>query len=414
MYDRSDPMFMKPLAPLVLPAVYDDVLSYEEWLAKVIQAINDIREYINSTIADIDALVTSAVDTKTADLQTQINTLKASLTTLQSQVNNLNVDEKISDASARTLSQAKAYADAEIRKAINALGNIDAKIAQAKNEAIRTSEDYTDVKALELSTRIAQKQAELTLYVNQQIAMVTARIDDIIKEYPRLYDPATGKTEDMQTLIFNMFGSLRYFGAKAYKYDNQELTADEYDGRCLSAEKYDLYFDMLVIRELFTMFDPFTGEKSSIRDVLAGLVRRLQWNGKTSAQFDGFQATAGEIDASTFNAYEQDTNQYITGTTPDLKNKAYENYTLLVANPVNNVQYEHDVSATYFQFDFCDRTYRFPTEQDLDITISYMNREINVMTINNAIIITGDNSSMSKTANLFAITPAKDVTELDK
>ena len=73
------------------------------------------------------------------------------------------------------------------------------------------------------------------------------------------------------------------------------------------------------------MFNPFTGEKDSIKEVVSGLVRRLQWNAKTTSEADGYEATASEFDASTFNAYEQDTNRYLTQTTPDVKNKKIQN-----------------------------------------------------------------------------------------
>ena len=408
MYDRSDPMFMRPLAPLVLPAVYDDVLSYEEWLAKVIQAINEIREYINSTIADIDDLVTSKVNTKTADLQRQINDInnvklpKVNQAILELQgivdLKNTTLSQALSD----TLKTAKAYTD----KAIKDLGNIDKKIQAAKDQAVteagENAKELID-QANDLIITVFNKElSELSIDLRAQLASLSSRIDDIIKEYPRLYDPATGKSEDMQTLIYAMFGSLRYFGAKAYKYDNQELTADEYDGRCLSAEKYDLYFDMLVIRELFTMFDPFTGKKSSIRDVLAGLVRRLQWNGKTSSQFDGFQATAGEIDASTFDAYEQDTNQYITGTTPDLKNRSYRNWLFLGSGNSITVPDEmlHDESQFAVLNDDGDITY-------ID-TVAGTYGSITITYNSGVFTITGSG------IRVYSVTRVFDVSELDK
>lgn len=309
-----DPTFMKPLAPLVLPAVYDDVLSYEEWLSKVIARMNEINEYVNQTIGDIDDLVERMVNQKTATMDSQIENLQVTVRGLEKDLlaleNTLNA--KIEQGDSETLAEAKRYADSEIRKAINALGNIDLKISRAMREAIETSEEYTDEKCLDLADKISGIQANLILLINQRLAEVNNRIDNIIKEYPYLYDPSTGKSEDMQSVIYEIYKHLRYFGSKAMEYDEQELTAEEYDGKSLMAYKYDTLFKQILGLDLFDMFDPFTGAMSNVKDVLLSLVRRLQWNAKTSSEADGFEATASEIDASTFTAYEQDTNKYLT------------------------------------------------------------------------------------------------------
>ena len=172
------------------------------------------------------------------------------------------------------------------------------------------------------------------------------------------------------------------------------------------------------------MFNPFTGKLSSLRDIVGDLVRRMQWNAKTTTEADGYEATASDFDSSTFNAYEQDTNHYLTETTPDLKNKAYENYLLLTANILyDGSDYKVPKTATGFSVDFDSKTYRFPIGQDFDydITINgednksvYIVVDPTIFDDGWSVTFTGHNIDDNDLRNLFAITPVKDVSELDK
>ena len=402
MFDRnnSDPMFMRPLAPLVLPAVYDDVLSYEEWLSKVVQRCNEISEYVEQTIGDIDALVQRMVDSKTASLQSQINTLKGSLTDLESELASL--DHELDE----NLAEAKRYTDEAVSRAIGALGDIDAKINAAKNQAISQavsqSKDYTDQSVSSVRSEIRGIQISINADVTRRLAVMNARIDDIIKEYPLLYDPATGFKEDMQTVIYRIYGALRTLAFMAMQYDDQELTAEAYDGMNLKAIDYDTRMFQIMFRDLREMFNPFTGKLSSLRDVVGDLVRRMQWNAKTTSEADGYEATASEFDASTFNAYEQDTNHYLTETTPDLKNRSYRNWLFLGSGNSITVPEEmlHDESQFAVLNDDGDITY-------ID-TVAGTYGDISITYNSGVFTITGSG------IRVYSVTRVFDVSELDK
>ena len=398
--DYSDPMFMRPLAPLVLPAVYDDVLSYEEWLSKVIARLNEISDFVNNTIGDIDTLVQGMIDTKVADLQRQITQNKASLNTLKAELDAL--DEKLDADVAAAIAESKRYADDKIRQAIASLGDIDAKIALAKSQAIQTSEHYTDEAVAGLNTQIHALRLSVKSDVARQLAVINARIDNVIKEYPLLYDPATGFTEDMQTVIYNVYKALRTLAVSAMQYDDQELTAQAYDDMNLKAGSYDIEMYRILFKDLREMFNPFTGKLSSLRDVVGDLVRRMQWNAKTTSEADGYEATASEFDASTFNAYEQDTNHYLTETTPDLKNRSYRNWLFLGSGNSITVPEEmlHDESQFAILNDDGDITYIDTVAGTYgDITISY-----------NSGVFTITGSGI----RVYSVTRVFDVTELDK
>lgn len=397
---NSETNFIKPLAPLVLPAVYDDVLSYEEWLAKVIERMNEINELVNQTLVDIENLVDDMVTERLANIQGQINTINGQISSIRVSLDEL--DEKIDEECADTLAKAKKYTD----DAIRALGDVDAKISaaearlnaniyNAKNDAIDESKRYTNNKTSLIKIQIEQS-------VFRQVAEISARVDDIIKEYPLIYNPATGWKEDMQTVIYNIYKALRYMGITAMLYDDQEFTAEQYDDMAITAVGYDTEMYRKVFKELREMFNPFTGKLSSLRDVVGDLVRRLQWNAKTSAQADGYEATASEFDASTFNSYEQDTNQYITATTPDVKNKSYRNW--LYVGSGNSVTVPDALVDGSSQFAILD--------SDGDIT--YIDTEagtygnITISYANNVYTITGTD------IRCYVVTRVFDVSELDK
>ena len=408
-----------PLAPFVLPAVYDDVLSYEEWLSKVIQRCNELQEYIDDTIGDIDALVKRMIDAEVARLESEITSMQYSLRVLQGQVSD--IDGKIDD----TLAESKRYTDQKVTQAISSLGNIQAKIDLAKQQAISESKsytnskseddrNYTDQKVSDLRSWVTTQNASLNMDLLHTAAEINARIDSLVSEFPLVYDPSTGFKENVQTVVIKAFNALRYFAIRALDYDDQEMTAEEYDNLLTTAINYDTRMRELLFSELREMFSPFTGEKSSLRDVLTETIRQLQWNAKTASQFDGYEATADEFDASAFDAYQQDTNQYINVTTPDLKNKAYENYLLLAQNVDDNQHYPFGNYAKYVEFVFSDKCYRLPVS-DIEIMITDDNNN-NILVI----IDTSDNSVMfdydvtGNVFSLFAITPVKDVSELDK
>ena len=315
----KNPAFGRPLAPLVLPAVYDDVLSYEEWLSKVIYQINELTDYINNTMTNLESIVDDRVRENLAEVYSRINSVRSELEMqieeLGSRCNDL--DLKID----KTLVDAIKYTDDAVREINSDLANME----QAIRDALAEAEEYCDHNTAGIDEKVNRIYAELKLDLDTQTALVNERIDNIIKEYPQIYDPSTGYMENFQTLVYKLFNSLRYFGATAIKYDGEELTAEEYDNMLLKAIKYDTDVMRVLFDDLKNMFNPFTGKRESIKQVVSTLVRKLQWNAKTSTEYDGFEATASEFDASTFDAYEQDTNQYITETTPDVKNKKFQN-----------------------------------------------------------------------------------------
>lgn len=295
--------FHYPMAPLVLPAVYDDVLSYEEWLSKVMHKMNEVIDYVNHLMEEIDERMDAKIAAALSPVLTRISKLETAVEQNAKEIKR--IDEKI---------------DTEIDA-------LRAELLLEMSKYYQRSKDYTDA-------QINVTNFNLKVEVNK----INDRITKMAKEFPLVYSPGKGWYTNVNNAITETWDSLRYFGMTAYEYDGFDFTAEQYDDRMIRAIVYDLEARRFFNDEWREMFNPFTGKHESIKNVLAQVCDMLKWNGKKADQYDGYQFTAAEFDASTFDAYPQDTNQYYTEPTVDLKNKAYKNYlfrgTLTEADPV--------------------------------------------------------------------------------
>lgn len=329
----------KPLAPLVLPAVYDDVLSYEEWLAKVVAKVEELRVYIVDQLQDVDDTVTKIVNEHLATINSEINRIDADLKAFHEAYDEYTreTDGRIEDVR----SEGRQYTDEAVRQLDTRLTNNIRSLNETLTALIRDTsailEDKItrgDADTLDASKQYANEVAhnavnKMYLEIMGYIHAINEMIDNLIKEYPHLYDPATGYTEDMQTLVYNLYRALRWLGIRAMVYDDQQMSAEKYDAMGLTAIEYDAEMLEKLGFELKTMFNPFTGKQETTREVLQYLINTLRWNAKTRDEYDGYEATASEFDASDFEAYEQDNNKYITTPDVDTKNKSYRNWLFL-------------------------------------------------------------------------------------
>ena len=309
---KKKPYSVKPfLAPLVLPAVYDDVLSYEEWLSKVIYRLNELTEYIQDQLEDVDKLVETKVNQMSAELRQYID---ESIRAVNIAIDSLNervdaLDHKIDDETARLIRYVDAKA-AEIYERITSLEiEFDAKVY----DFFLRNKQYTDNKFNE--ERIARRA---------DIKVLNDRLDNFSKEFPLVYCPAVGVYESVQDAIVDVWDSLRVFGLTAGEYDEFDFTAQEYADLILTAFEYDVYGGYILKEHIREMFNPFTGKRENVRDVVTYIANLLKWNGKTASEYDGYDYTAAEFDASTYDAYPQDTSKYYTAPDVDFKNKFFK------------------------------------------------------------------------------------------
>lgn len=422
---KNKPYKGAPLAPLVLPAVYDDVLSYEEWLSKVIHRVDELEEFIHEQLDDVEALVKEEVDAMSAELRKLINdtfnTINQTINNLEARVDAL--DHKIDDETARIIR----YVDAKCAELSERLLALEIEFDAKLYDWFLRNKQYTDNKFNE--ERIARR-ADLKL--------INDRLDQFSKEFPLVYCPAVGVYETVQEAIVDVWDSLRVFGLTAAEYDNFEFTAQEYADLLLTAFEYDVYGGYILKERIREMFNPFTGERANIRDVIAYMANLLKWNGKTAAEYDGYQFTAGDFDNSDYDAYPQDTSKYWTSPAIDLKNKSYKNY-MKVYEKDANLSTQSAFSFTFDASGFkgvsfivspgagnaseevsIDGLGSFAISNDAGVRTVSITKSGNTITVNvsaNVVDDTTDPVTTDNTKNLFLEAyrraSAYDVTELD-
>lgn len=302
-----------PLAPLVLPAVYDDVLSYEEWLSKVIYQLNGLQKYVDDQLSDVEALVQTDIDKLSAELKAYIDKsikdINEALDGLEKRVDNL--DGKIDEETARIIR----YVDAKAREIEEKLLALEIRFEARVYDFFLMNKQYTDTK---VNRERIERRADIKL--------LSDRLDNFQKEFPLVYCPARGLYETVQEAIVDTWDSLRYYGLTAGDYDGLELTAQAYTDLLLTAFEYDVYGAFILKDQLREMFNPFTGQHETVRNVVTYIANLLKWNGKTASEYDGYQYTAEEFDGSTYTAYPQDTSKYWTRPEVDFKNRFYKSY----------------------------------------------------------------------------------------
>jgi len=384
---RHDLFAGKKFAPLVLPAVYDDVLSYEEWLSKVIYRINELQEYIDDTMENIEQIISQTVDNKLVPVKNDVTNIKVRLNTIDKTLADLDKSIKSS------LKKAKEYSDSlnnkTNKKFDKSIADLQKIVEEYYDELKHADEDLKVAltKAYEDSDLETLKEAKRYTHhiigVNNNkifasIEELSRRVDNIINEYPELYDPATGETEHMQELIYNMYRALRTFGIPSMLYDDQQLTAEEYDAMGLDSQVYDTAMVWRLWYKFKFMFNPVTGKQESLADIVNFLFTQLRWNGKTVDEFNAYEATVDELDNSTYTAWEQANSKYYTKPEKDVKNKAFRNWILLAQDNegIAEVNFSDknldDLCVNYgddgfFTFPAADGTYTAPNSNTITI-----------------------------------------------
>ena len=80
---------------------------------------------------------------------------------------------------------------------------------------------------------------QLKDYVDYNDNILNEKIDDIQIGQIQVYDPTTGTTEPLQTVINNLYGLTNRDGLTASEFDTLELTATQFDAYQITAYEFD-------------------------------------------------------------------------------------------------------------------------------------------------------------------------------
>jgi len=127
-------------------------------------------------------------------------------------------------------------------------------LQEIEEEVNRLEQEYVEFKESienEIDERFTLIQSQLTVYIESQIAVLryeiqtqydelNQKIDDIVAGDINVYDPTTGQTSPIQTVINNLFDMNRSNAISCTEFDSIELTATEFDSIEITAYNFDV------------------------------------------------------------------------------------------------------------------------------------------------------------------------------
>lgn len=226
------------------------------------------------------------------------------------------------------------HLEAEVNKRIEAIAkqiqHIDEELAKAKAELnsqfqieVNKLNNQFDTLTGEVLIKLTDMQIQLNnfnTYLANELAKnndkVYKHIDVLFTEFVNnlpdyedliVYNPVRGEMTNVQTAINDLYAALNVFALTALQYDTLGLTADEYDSYHLTAWEYDSmgYIKLGYPDDRYYMIDPFTGQRSLIKDVVYKLCA-FHMDGLTASEYDAKLLTASEYDAKLITAFDYD------------------------------------------------------------------------------------------------------------
>lgn len=142
----------------------------------------------------------------------------------------------------------------QVNKNTEVAEHFDELLQEIEAEVNRLEQEYLEFKEhieAEIDERFIQLEGEITLYINNQIAILryeiqnvynelNTKIDNIIAGDINVYDPTTGLLEPIQVVINNLFDMNRTNAITATEFDGIELTATEFDATEITAYNFDV------------------------------------------------------------------------------------------------------------------------------------------------------------------------------
>ena len=192
----------RPLAPLVLPAVYDDVLSYEEWLSKVVARCNELSEQIDTTLAElreevegiVDARISVYLDQRLTPIQNEIASIQTDITNLETELANSvsDLESQITDGDT-TL---RTYINEQIATVRGYIVEVERRIDGLVAECNEYTDNAIDESQAELRNLIAElndilaeneEQISMLNTVDEKINFVSLKLPKNLSELLLFY-----------------------------------------------------------------------------------------------------------------------------------------------------------------------------------------------------------------------------------
>ena len=168
-----------------LPLAFDESLSYLEQQCRIIKKLNDVIEQVNKNTAVIDNINLNfeEIFLKLAEMQKEIEDFELEVNT-----------------------------------------NIDSRFNQMYNQVLSLLNDY---------------QASFTLQLTTAVDELNDRIDRIELGDIYAYNPTTGRVENINKVLTDIYDAVRYDAISCNEFDGLELSATDFDAVEITAYNFD-------------------------------------------------------------------------------------------------------------------------------------------------------------------------------
>lgn len=259
----------------VLPAVYDNSLSYYEQLCRIKYKLNEVIKNLNDLEENLPSYVKQAIDEALGGWEERMEAQFA-----EQNARIAAVEKKIDDS----VAEMQAQLDAAIR------------------EMEQTINAQLNALYLILVNGINSNRA----YIDSQISLLKDEFPDLSTVY--VISPVDGQLVKIQDCVNDMYNVLRYGALTAAQYDALQLTAKEYDDKSLTAFTYDMYglCELWSYLNVHRMHSVTTGEIVAIPAGVYQLTDKVRTNGLTATAYDTKELTASGYDGKSVTAYNYD------------------------------------------------------------------------------------------------------------
>lgn len=179
--------------------------------------------------------------------------------------------------------------------------------------------EYWSDRYTELFQKLAYIQTVMYLLHQQAIDYTDNEIAKLLAQIPKLttvnvISPYDGKMVTIQECVDQLYHNLRYGGLTAAQYDGLHLTAERYDNfripppgysTGLTAHQYDLYALFILWPRLspHMMFSDYTGQFVPVQQFIMELSQSIRRDGYSAEYADAMDFTAEEWDDQNLSAY---------------------------------------------------------------------------------------------------------------
>lgn len=168
-----------------LPLAFDESLSYLERQCAILEKLKETIEQVN-----INTKYISTIDINFTEINEKINELQNNFNQLETKIDN----------------------------------KVTIELNNQYNKVLSLMNDY---------------QAIFEFKLNQEVTRLENKIEEIEIGNIDVYNPTTGKIENINKVLNDIYDAVRYDAITCAEFDALQLTANEYDGKEITAYNFD-------------------------------------------------------------------------------------------------------------------------------------------------------------------------------